>query len=220
MKNVRKVLLLVLCAVLLVCASVAGTVAYLTSKTGVVKNTFTVGNVQILLDETDTDTSNTVIPNVELSAGGRDHQNKYHLLPGKEYAKDPIVTVKAGSDKCYVFVKVDNQIKGIETAETAKQVAEQMEANDWVQLEVGGVKVEGVWYYAGTKLSADVAASDISLPVFANFTIAGTVDNDTLAAYANKTITIQAYAIQASGFADAATAWAAAPLADWLTANQ
>lgn len=213
MKTARKVLLLVMCAVLLICASVAGTVAYLTSKSGVVQNTFTVGNVQILLDETDTDGSNSVIPGVELSSVGRDHQNGYHLLPGKQYAKDPIVTVKAGSDKCYVFVKVVNEIAGIETADAAEKVAAQMAANDWVQLEVGGVKVDNVWYYAGTKLSADVAASNISLPVFANFTIAGTVDNATLAAYADKTISIQAYAIQASGFADAAEAWAAAPAA-------
>ena len=43
MKNAKKVLLLVLCAVLLVGASVAGTVAYLTA-TDSVENTFTVGN--------------------------------------------------------------------------------------------------------------------------------------------------------------------------------
>ena len=45
-----KAILMALCAVLLVAASVMGTLAYLTS-TDTVTNTFTVGNVQIKLDE-------------------------------------------------------------------------------------------------------------------------------------------------------------------------
>ena len=49
MKSKKKVFVTVLCAVLLVAASVLGTMAYLTSNDEVV-NTFTVGNVQIKLD--------------------------------------------------------------------------------------------------------------------------------------------------------------------------
>ncbi len=50
MKKKTKALMLVLCAVLLVTASVLGTMAYLTSTDQVV-NTFTVGKVAITLDE-------------------------------------------------------------------------------------------------------------------------------------------------------------------------
>ena len=50
MKTRRNALLLSFCAVLLVVASVFGTVAYMTSKDQV-KNTFTVGKVAINLDE-------------------------------------------------------------------------------------------------------------------------------------------------------------------------
>ena len=50
MKNAKKVLLLALCAILLVGATIAGTVAYLTSqKTDTY--TFTVGKVSITLTE-------------------------------------------------------------------------------------------------------------------------------------------------------------------------
>ena len=56
MKKTKKALLLSLCAVMLVTASVLGTMAYLTSTDEVV-NTFTVGNVAITLDETDVDNS-------------------------------------------------------------------------------------------------------------------------------------------------------------------
>ena len=51
MKKAKKVVALALCAVMLVVGSVAGTMAYLTSSTGDVVNTFTVGNVAITLDE-------------------------------------------------------------------------------------------------------------------------------------------------------------------------
>ena len=53
-KNLKKVLLLVLCAALLVSVTVAGTVAYLTS-TAKVENTFTVGKVKITMDESKVD---------------------------------------------------------------------------------------------------------------------------------------------------------------------
>lgn len=58
MKTRSKALLLSLCAVLLVAASVFGTMAYLTSNDSVV-NTFTVGSVSITLDEADVKTDGT-----------------------------------------------------------------------------------------------------------------------------------------------------------------
>ena len=55
MKIRTKALLLVMCAVLLVVTTVMATLAFLTSTTKVVKNTFTVGNVVITLDEAPVD---------------------------------------------------------------------------------------------------------------------------------------------------------------------
>ena len=81
MKKTKKALLLSLCAVMLVTASVLGTMAYLTSTDEVV-NTFTVGNVAITLDETDVDNSTP-------GENDRDQANEYKLMPGKEYVKDP-----------------------------------------------------------------------------------------------------------------------------------
>ena len=95
MKTKSKALLLTLCAVLLVAASVLGTMAYLTS-TDTVTNTFTVGKVEIKLDETD----------VTNPTGPRVQANSYKLMPGTTYTKDPTVTVKAGSEESYVRMKV------------------------------------------------------------------------------------------------------------------
>lgn len=100
MKTKSKALLLTLCAVLLVAASVMGTMAYLTS-TDEVNNTFTVGNVKITLDEAKVDTDGTPAAPAE-----RVKANSYKLLPGHTYTKDPTVTVIKGSESSYVRMKV------------------------------------------------------------------------------------------------------------------
>lgn len=100
MKTRSKALLLTLCAVLLVTASVLGTLAFLTS-TDEVKNTFTVGSVNITLDEAKVKTDGTPV-----EGAARVKANEYHLLPGHTYTKDPTVTVKDGSESSYVRLKV------------------------------------------------------------------------------------------------------------------
>ena len=185
MKKTKKVLILGLCAVLLVAASVLGTMAYLTDTTSVT-NTFTVGNVAITLDEADVDNST--------QGADRDTANRYHLLPGKTYTKYPTIHVQANSEDCFLFVKVENGISGIE--DSTNSVASQMEKHGWTKVK------ENVYVYgplaAPTKVmkSADVT----NVNVFDNFTIAGTVDNTTLAANNGSSIVVTAYAIQADGF--------------------
>lgn len=183
MKKTSKALLFSLCSVLLVTASVLGTMAYLTDTKEVV-NTFTVGSVTITLDETDVDNST--------DGADRDQANQYKLIPGREYVKDPIVHVTNTSENCYLFVKVDNQIAPIEAEKT---VAQQMTEKGWVAVE----GVDGVYVYTQNDVPAVVKGGS-NITVFDNFTILGSVDNDTLATYNDKTITVTAYAIQADGF--------------------
>ena len=100
MKTRSKALLLTLCAVLLVAASVLGTMAYLTDKE-TVTNTFTVGKVKIELDEAKVDENGTPV-----EGAARVKANEYKLMPGHTYTKDPTVTVKEGSEESYVRMKV------------------------------------------------------------------------------------------------------------------
>ena len=85
MKTRNKALVLTLCAVLLVVATVMGTLAYLTDKTEKITNSFTVGSVKVTLAETT--------------------GNEYKMVPGYTIKKDPKVTAE-GSEDCYLFVKV------------------------------------------------------------------------------------------------------------------
>lgn len=188
MKNSKlgRALLLVACAVLLVSLSVGATLAYLTSQTGVVTNTFTVGSVNITLDEYKVDEYG-----VADTTANRVQANTYKLIPGHTYTKDPIVHVAAGSEICYLYVKVTNDIAAIEADPT---IAVQMEANGWHALE----GVPGVYYY-GTTVDARKATKDVDVVVFENFKIKTDAD---ISNYAGKTVTITAYAIQADGFED------------------
>ena len=196
-----KVLLTLACAVLLVAASVMGTLAYLTS-TSEVKNTFSVGSVTITMDEQDVDHST--------DGEDRDTANSYKLMPGHEYIKDPIIHVDSNSEDCYLFVTIKNEIAAIE-AEGSTTVAEQMKDKGWAAVD----GVADTYVYIGT---AEDAADPLAvsagrdIPVFEKIKIAGSVDNSTLAGYANKTITVNAYAVQKDGFEGktAAVIWSTA----------
>ena len=118
-RNRIKPLLTLCCALLLVAAGVFGTLAYLTG-TDTVNNTFTVGNVQIKLDEAKVNTDGTPVAGAD-----RVQANAYHLLPGHTYTKDPTVTVKAVSDDSYVRMKVTfNNAKAIIALCTDPEFAE------------------------------------------------------------------------------------------------
>lgn len=197
MKTKNKALLLALCAVSLVTASVFGTMAYLTdNKT--VTNTFTVGSVAITMDEQDVDHSSQ-------NANGRDQANKYKLLPGQTYTKDPTIHVGADSEDCFLFVKVENGIAGIEKAGSTT-VASQMATKGWKLVE------GNVYVYVGQTDKPAVVAKGANIPVFDNITIDGSVNGDKLKTYEDKTITVTAYAVQKAGFENktAAEIWTAA----------
>ncbi len=196
MKTTMKVLLAVVSVVLIVAASVLGTVAFLTSQDEVI-NTFTVGKIDIDLDESKVDENGDPIEGEDPVKG-----NEYKLMPGHEYTKDPTIHVSQSSEESYLFVKVENGIAAIE--DPTNTIAAQMAANGWVALE----GTTNVYYYNTT---VDGSTGDVK--VFESFKLADEIGDETLEAYANATIKIVAYAIQADGFADAAAAWTAAPLA-------
>ncbi len=82
----KKTIILILSLALVVAFAATGAVAWLTAVTDPVQNTFTVGNIDLKLEETTTD---------------------YTMVPGNDIAKDPKVTVLGGSEDCWLFVKVE-----------------------------------------------------------------------------------------------------------------
>ncbi len=214
MKTRNKALLLTLCAVLLVAVSVFGTLAYLTDSEAVT-NTFTVGSVGLTLDELDTDDDDNTADNKGYTIGGkfvvRDMANKYHLIPGQTYTKDPTIHVSADSEDCYLFVKVKNGIEDIETDDTSKEtIAQQMTRLGWTQVE----GVENLYVFAkdAKEYNKYAVSKGANVVVFESFTIDGVkvvnvpddesvpVGKYDLAGYEEATIVVTAYAVQKAGF--------------------
>ena len=211
MKSKKKVFVTVLCAVLLVAASVLGTMAYLTSNDEVV-NTFTVGNVQIKLDEAKANPDGSLVANAD-----RVKANSYKLLPGHTYNKDPMVTVLKGSESSYVKMTV--------TFTKAAELDAIFAPNGADMTSIFNGYDNSNWIYKGNTENATentrtyefwyketVAApdGDVALDaLFDSITVPGTITNAQLATIEGMTITVNGYAIQADGFANAEAAWAA-----------
>lgn len=183
MKNKKKTLLMSVAAVLLVAAGVFGTLAFLTSQSKVVTNTFTVGTVEIALDESEVDEYG-----VKTGSDERVHGNSYKLIPGKEYTKDPVVHVIKESEPSYIFIEVINPLSELEKdGDTTTTIAEQMKSNGWVLTDKANVyRYENV---------VDARESLVDLPVFGTFTLADDAD----VAEKPEDITIKAFAIQEEG---------------------
>lgn len=210
--KLRRILLTVCSAALLVCVTVGATVAYLTS-TDTVTNTFTVGNVQIKLDEAKANADGTL----DTTVTDRVKANKYKLLPGHTYNKDPMVTVLKGSESCYVKMTV--------TFSKAAALDAIFAPNGADMTSIFNGYNEANWIYKGNKedtaantrtyefwYKETVAAPDNNVALdalFDSITVPGTITNAQLATLEGMTITVNAYAIQADGFANAEAAWAA-----------
>ena len=197
-QGMKKKIIASICAIILVLATVVGTIAYFTDSDSAL-NTFSVGKVGITFDETDTDNDDNTQDNVTVGTVVRDKANKYHLIPGSTYEKDPTIHVDTGSEDCYLFVKVKDEIAAIEADAT---VANQIKAK-WTEVKVENLAAnEKVYVYTnGTNAPVKVTAEE-NIIVFSNFTVKGEVTNEQLAAYQGKQNKIDAYAIQAAGFED------------------
>lgn len=201
MKKTQKALLLVLCAVLLVATTVFTTIAFLTDS-DVVKNTFTIGKVDITLDEAKVNPDGTKVDETT-----RVQANTYKLMPGHTYTKDPTIHVASGSEACYLFVKVENGISAIE--DSTNSIAKQMKAHGWIALSEGS----NIYVYVGTEGNATAPKSvsaGADVVVFEQFEIGDSIVD--FNGYASQTITITGYAVQTDGFDDktAAEIWQAA----------
>ena len=211
MKTRSKALLLTLCAVVLVIATVFGTMAYLTS-TDKVENTFTVGSVNIKLDEAKANPDGSLVANAD-----RVKANSYKLLPGHTYNKDPMVTVLKGSEPSYVKMTVTfskaNELDAIFAPDGANltSIFNGYDATNWIakgntEDTAKNTRTYEFWY----KEAVGAPDADVALDaLFDSITVPGEITKEQLATIKDMTITVNAYAIQADGFANAEAAWAA-----------
>lgn len=175
-----RTLVLLLAVVMVIGCAVGGTVAWLISKPAAITNTFTVGNIDATLTE---------------------KANTFHIVPGVDIAKDPVATVKANSEDCYLFVKVTeaNWPAFTEKDGTTRKVDYQI-ADGWHD-DLGN----GVYYREVSQSKTDQAFNILKenkVTVSSNLTKTEVDEVKT-----QPTLTFTVYAVQKAGVTDAAAAW-------------
>ena len=209
----KKILVACLCVALAVLTIAGTTLAYLTSQDEVT-NTFTVGNVQIKLDEAKANPDGSLVANAD-----RVKANSYKLIPGHTYNKDPMVTVLKGSESSYIKMTV-TFTKAAEldaifapTGATLTSIFNGYDSANWIykgntEDTTANTRTYEFWY----KETVAAPTADVELDaLFDSITVPGTITKEQLATIEGMTITVNAYAIQADGFANAEAAWAAYP---------
>ena len=185
--RMKRAVALIAMLVLALCIGIGGTYAWLTDNTPSITNTFTVGNIDIELAETKTN---------------------FKMVPGTEIEKDPKVTVKANSEACWLFVKV-------EESTNLRSYIDYDIASGWTEL-TGVDGVNGVYYRKVEASSSDQTFSvlDGDKVTVKNSVTKGMMDQLSATvspAPVQPTLTFTAYAVQKSGFEDdVAGAWAEA----------
>lgn len=187
-------LVLVLALALIVGVAGGATFAWLTAETDPVVNTFTYGDISIELEE---------------STG-----SDYKIIPGVDIGKDPLVTVKAGSEACWLFVKVEEEdwptLTYVDGEKPVRKVNYDI-ADGWTAL----TGVENVYY----RTIDDAVTADTEFYVLKGndtypngvITVSDTLTKEDIKSIPTTTpkLSITAYAIQKDGMATAAEAWAA-----------
>lgn len=176
-----RLFVLMLALVLVLGCAVGGTVAWLVAKTDPVVNTFTYGDINITLTETTGE--------------------NYKIIPGVDIGKDPKVTVKADSEACWLFVKVEE-----EGTFVANKVTYSVD-DGWTKGD--GTKIpENVYYRAVDAVTTD---TDFAVLKDNKIYVREELSKSNIQSVTTQPkLTFTAYAVQKDGMADAAAAWAAA----------
>ena len=191
----KKAIVAVVALVLVLCCAMGGTLAWLVDSTTEVKNTFTYGDINIGLSESD---------DLDLK-----------MIPGNSIKKDPVVTVKKGSEACWLFVEVKE-------SENFDDFMTYAIAEGWTLYNTttsgSNIKTDNTTddtYVIYREVDATTAKTGTSYQVLKGntVTVLDSVEKSDMEAIKNgttakPTLTFTAYAVQKDGFDTAALAWA------------
>lgn len=210
----KKTILTIFSFIMVAMISVMGTLAYLTDSDSVT-NTFTIGQVEIVLNEADVDENGEVIE-------GRDRvkENEYHLIPGQTYTKDPTITVQANSEESYI-----RMIMTIHNASAVQTIIDNHQLGDFSALIEGWNETTWVYEDFTEDKTADTISFEfrykdtvetddnaVTLPaLFNTLVVPGEASGEEMKALddGNFKMVITGHAIQKAGFDSADAAWAA-----------
>lgn len=174
-----KIAALIAAIVLVIGCTAGGTVAWLVSKPKAIVNVFTIGDINAELVETAT---------------------AFNIVPGVDITKDPVATVKANSENCYLFVELTegNWPTFTEKGSSTRKVKYEI-ADGWTKLK------DGVYYCEVTKKDTDQAFHVLKND---QVTVSNTLTKENVDAITGTPeLTVAVYAVQKEGMGSAADAW-------------
>lgn len=196
----KKITVAVVALALVLCFAIGGTLAWLKTETTPVVNTFTYGDINIGLSESN---------DLDLK-----------MIPGNSIKKDPVVTVKEGSEACWLFVEVKE-------SENFDAFMTYAIAEGWTLYDTGttGSNIDTVTnkdYVIYREVTALDKDQEFNVLKDNTVTVKNTVTKQMLNALDKNedgsdktesektypTLTFTAYAVQKDGFNTAALAWA------------
>lgn len=181
-----KIAALIAAIVLVIGCTAGGTVAWLVSKPDPITNVFTVGDI-----------------NATLTEAAKTEKKEFKIVPGVDITKDPVATVKANSEDCYLFVQLteENWPAFTETGSSTRKVKYDI-ADGWTELE------NGVYYREVDKSEADQAFGVLKDN---KVTVSSTLTKENADAITgDPKLTVAVYAVQKESMGSVDKAWAAA----------
>ncbi len=189
-----KIAALIAAIVLFIGCTAGGTVAWLVSKPDPIVNVFTVGNINAELAET---------------------KKEFKIVPGVDITKDPVATVTANSEDCYLFVKLTEEnwptfTEATEAGSTARKVEYEI-ADGWTELK----SEHGVYYREVLKKDTENRAFHVLKDDLVTVSSTLTKENaDAIQKAGAPKLTVAVYAVQKEGMGSAADAWETAKAKD------
>lgn len=208
-RRTRNVLLIVSMMLVVAMASVGGTLAWLTAESSAVTNTFTAGDINITLQEHDYEPNTNML---NTTAATVTSNSDYKVVPGVAMPKDPYVTVKANSEACWLFVKVDktnwnNDLTySLDDGTTTTTNTNNATSANWQQL-TGVENVDNVYY-----ITVDATTEDVNYNILKACKVeaSSSLTKATLEGFNTSApkLVFTAYACQKAEVNTAAEAWA------------
>ncbi|MBR5516543.1 MAG: SipW-dependent-type signal peptide-containing protein [Firmicutes bacterium] len=186
----KKGLVIAASVMLVLCLAVGGTLAWLMDQTDPVVNTFTVGNIDITLTEDE-------------GAVNDNGEHEFKMVPGNTITKDPLITIEAGSEACWLFVEVKE-------SDNFDDYMTYEPATGWTKYSDDG---KTAVYYQQIGTAGDVlAATEKGVLLNDTVTVKTSVTKDMMdnikgGTVTAPTLTFKAYAVQQANVNDVDDAW-------------
>ena len=192
----KKIAISIVAFALVLCCAIGGTLAWLTAESAKVTNTFTVGDIDITLDET------------------KPEGKEAKIIPGTNIEKDPKVSVLKDSEACWLFVKVEEKNwPTVTNTDGTRKISYSVDNSVWTKGD--GKDIPANVYYC--EVSAADAAKGVSYYILKGddtykngvVNVSGNLTKTEMEKITDKpTLTFTAYAVQSENVTTAADAWA------------